>query len=105
MKAFSLPTEQGDDLHNAGRPREDESLLMGRNTSSEESLFETGCAPSARGSGVSLLSNADPRILVLTPGAPNHLHSIRAGEKAEGYPIATIKAAAVWLMNLMRQLE
>jgi hypothetical protein len=36
---------------------------------------------------------------MLTPGAPNHLHSIRAGEKAEGYPIATIKAAAVWLIE------
>jgi hypothetical protein len=33
-----IAPEQGDDLYNAGRPREDESLMMGRNTSSEGGL-------------------------------------------------------------------
>jgi hypothetical protein len=32
-------------------------------------------------------------------GLLEHLRSIRAGEKAGGYPIATIKAAAVWLIE------
>ena len=32
-------------------------------------------------------------------GLLQHLRAIRAGEKAEGYPIATIKAAAVWLQT------
>ncbi len=32
-------------------------------------------------------------------GLLQHLRRIRAGSKAEGYPIATIKAAAVWLIE------
>ena len=32
-------------------------------------------------------------------GLLKHLRAIRAGGKAEGYPIATIKAAAVWLIE------
>jgi hypothetical protein len=32
-------------------------------------------------------------------GLLEHLRAIRAGGKAEGYPIATIKAAAVWLIE------
>jgi len=32
-------------------------------------------------------------------GLLRHLRRIRAGEKAEGYPIATIKTAAVWLIE------
>jgi hypothetical protein len=32
-------------------------------------------------------------------GLLQHLRAIRAGEKAGGYPIATIKAAAVWLIE------
>jgi hypothetical protein len=32
-------------------------------------------------------------------GLLEHLRAIRAGEKAGGYPIATIKAAAVWLIE------
>jgi hypothetical protein len=32
-------------------------------------------------------------------GLLRHLRGIRAGEKAEGYPIATIKSAAVWLIE------
>ncbi len=32
-------------------------------------------------------------------GLLQHLHQIRAGEKAGGYPISTIKSAAVWLVE------
>lgn len=32
-------------------------------------------------------------------GLLQHLRQIRAGGKAKGYPIATIKAAAVWLID------
>jgi hypothetical protein len=32
-------------------------------------------------------------------GLLQHLRRIRAGEKAGGYPIATIKSAAVWLIE------
>jgi hypothetical protein len=32
-------------------------------------------------------------------GLLQHMRAIRAGEKAGGYPIATIKAAAVWLIE------
>jgi hypothetical protein len=32
-------------------------------------------------------------------GLLSHLRQIRAGEKAQGYPIATIKSAAVWLIE------
>jgi hypothetical protein len=33
-------------------------------------------------------------------GLLHHLRQIRAGEKAKGYPIATIKSAAVWLIKM-----
>lgn len=36
-------------------------------------------------------------------GLLQHLHQIRAGGKAEGYPITTIKSAAVWLIELYAQ--
>jgi hypothetical protein len=33
-----------------------------------------------------------------------HLRRIRSGQTAQGYPIATIKSAAVWLINLLLQV-
>jgi len=36
-------------------------------------------------------------------GLLQHLRQIRAGGKAKGYPIATIKAAAVWLIDSYAQ--
>jgi hypothetical protein len=45
------------------------------------------------------------RLHAYARGLLQHLHAIRAGRKAEGYPIATIKAATVWLVEAYSQAD
>jgi hypothetical protein len=46
-----------------------------------------------------LIERRPERLHAYARGLLQHLRAIRAGGKAEGYPIATIKAAAVWLID------
>jgi hypothetical protein len=46
-----------------------------------------------------LVERRPERLHAYARGLLQHLRAIRAGEKAGGYPIATIKAAAVWLIE------
>jgi hypothetical protein len=46
-----------------------------------------------------LVERRPERLHAYARGLLQHLRGIRAGGKAEGYPIATIKAAAVWLIK------
>ena len=46
-----------------------------------------------------LVERRPERLHAYARGLLQHLRAIRAGEKAEGYPIATIKAATVWLIE------
>ena len=46
-----------------------------------------------------LVERRPERLHAYARGLLQHLRGIRAGRKAEGYPIATIKAAAVWLIE------
>jgi hypothetical protein len=46
-----------------------------------------------------LVERRPEKLQAYARGLLQHLRRIRAGSKAEGYPIATIKAAAVWLIE------
>jgi len=46
-----------------------------------------------------LVERRPERLHAYARGLLQHLRAIRAGEKAGGYPIATIKAAVVWLIE------
>jgi hypothetical protein len=46
-----------------------------------------------------LVERRPERLHAYARGLLQHLREIRAGEKARGYPIATIKAAVVWLIE------
>ena len=46
-----------------------------------------------------LVERRPERLHAYARGLLQHLREIRAGEKAGGYPIATIKAAVVWLIE------
>jgi hypothetical protein len=50
-----------------------------------------------------LVERRPERLHAYARGLLQHLRAIRASGKAEGYPIATIKAAAVWLIESYAQ--
>jgi hypothetical protein len=52
-----------------------------------------------------LVERRPERLHAYARGLLQHLRAIRAGRKAEGYPIATIKAATVWLVEAYAEAD